>query len=115
MASLLRMTFDEAVGTFEDNSIDLLHIDGLHTYEAIKHDYECWLPKLADNSVVLFHDITVRMDDFGVYQLWEELQEIHPAAQFEHSHGLGILMPKGCTTIISHMLSKWDEIKPLYV
>ncbi|WP_342479224.1 class I SAM-dependent methyltransferase [Paenibacillus sp. FSL H7-0350] len=69
MASLLRMTFDEAVGTFEDNSIDLLHIDGLHTYEAIKHDYECWLPKLADNSVVLFHDITVRMDDFGVYQL----------------------------------------------
>lgn len=114
IANLLRMTFDEAIEKFEDNSIDLLHIDGLHTYEAVKHDYELWLPKLADNGVVLFHDITVHMDDFGVYQLWDELQEVYPAAQFEHSHGLGILMPKGCPPVMAHMLSEWDKIKPLY-
>ena len=31
----LRKTFDEAVDEFKDKSIDILHIDGYHTYEAV--------------------------------------------------------------------------------
>ena len=32
--SFLRASFDEAVAEFADDSIELLHIDGLHTYES---------------------------------------------------------------------------------
>lgn len=45
--SMLRMTFEEALSQFEDGSIDLLHIDGLHSYEAVCHDFEAWAPKLS--------------------------------------------------------------------
>lgn len=74
IGNLIRSTFDEALDQFQDETINLLHIDGYHTYEAVSHDYRTWLPKVAKNGIVLFHDIEVKSGDFGVYKFWDEVK-----------------------------------------
>ena len=103
IGNLIRSTFDDAVDRFQDETINLLHIDGYHTYEAVSHDYNTWLPKVAKNGIVLFHDIEVRSSDFGVYKFWDEVKAKYPHFQFAHSYGLGVLFPKGCS-------DKFEEI-----
>lgn len=90
-STLVRAAFDEAVEQFPDGTIDLLHIDGRHFYDDVKHDFETWRPKLSDRAVVLFHDTNVRDRDFGVFKLWNELRLEHRHFEFLHGYGLGIL------------------------
>ena len=86
-STLLRMPFDQAAGVVSDD-ISLLHIDGLHTYEAVKHDFETWEPKVTD--VILLHDICVPENpDFGVWKLWEEIKNDR-CFEFHHCHGLAV-------------------------
>jgi hypothetical protein len=95
---LLRMGFDEAAGRFEDHSIDVLHIDGYHTYDAVRHDFNTWIGKVSENGMILLHDIHVTRDDFGVYKFWDELKEQYPTLEFSHSNGLGVVF-KGIPAI----------------
>jgi GT2 family glycosyltransferase len=91
-SELIRSTFDSTVDRFEDGTIDLLHIDGLHTYEAVKHDFETWRTKVSKNGLILFHDICVRERGFGVWKLWSELIVEYPNHfEFDHAYGLGVL------------------------
>jgi hypothetical protein len=87
----IQALFKAALNCFEDGSIDLLHIDGLHTYQAVKQDFEAWLPKMSDAGVIIFHDINVFERDFAVWRLWSELRETYPSFAFAHKHGLGII------------------------
>lgn len=73
--NLIRKTFDQAAEDYPDYSIDLLHIDGLHTYTGVKHDYEVWFPKVRQNGIILLHDISVRKWGFGVYKLLLKLRK----------------------------------------
>lgn len=88
---LLQMTFEEAVHQFSEESIDLLHIDGCHNYEAVRQDWSLWQPKLSKRGVVLFHDTHLRKSGFEVWKLWEELSAQYPSLDIPYGYGLGVL------------------------
>jgi hypothetical protein len=88
------MTFDEALPLVADESVDLMHIDGFHTYEAVEHDFETWLPKLAPEGIILLHDVD-QSTGYGSAKFWNDLLKKHPGFAFTHSWGLGVVFPKG--------------------
>lgn len=96
---LVRRYFDDAAGEFDAKSIDLLHIDGTHTLEAVSNDYHTWLPKMSDRGVILFHDTNVNYQnagekaaDFKVKEFFDSVKNSFPHIEFTHCYGLGVLL-----------------------
>jgi hypothetical protein len=84
--TVLRAEF-ESVAKVWCRPVDILHIDGLHTLEAVKADFACWSPHVRQNGVILFHDTAV--DEFGVKDFFATLPE-DCRHSFPHSFGLGV-------------------------
>ena len=107
-----RKTFAEALPEFELNSIDLLHIDGCHTYEALKEDFESWLPKLAPNGIILLHDIAPD-SGYGSSEYYaEQIESQFSGFSFNHDFGLGVVLPKGdqgWEYLLSKEFHRWRE------
>jgi len=57
--TLYRMTSDDAVTNFQDESLDFIFIDGLHTYEQVKQDCLLYYPKIKKGGLFAGHDYTV--------------------------------------------------------
>lgn len=54
-----------------NRKIALLWIDGDHSYEGVKRDFECWEPHLLNNAVLAFDDSLNH--ECGVYKVVEDL------------------------------------------
>ena len=93
---------ESALKEFEDESINLLHIDGSHDYENVSGHFESWLPKIKRNGVILIHDINVKREDFGVEKFWEELKSKYFTKTHEEGHGLGIVLIGTSTVLLLH-------------
>ena len=46
----------EATKSFEDNSLDMVYIDGDHTYDFVFNDLNNWFPKVKEGGFVAGHD-----------------------------------------------------------
>jgi hypothetical protein len=92
--SFRRASFNEAVAEFADNSIGLLHLDGLHTYEGVREDFTTWLPKLAEDGVLLIHDVAPS-SGYESARFWADIKRQYPHFEFLNKWGLGIVFPNG--------------------
>jgi len=98
-STLIRSTFDDALPRFERETIDVLHLDGLHTENAVRHDLEAWLPKLRPGAILLLHDVGIRRPGFGVWKVWEELQGRGRSSTFHDGPGLGVWQKPPATSL----------------
>lgn len=82
--------------------IDLLFIDGDHSYAGVQHDWELFAPFVTPFGAVVFHDTLwdVRPDpalqrqDMGVPRFVEQLrQQDYPVLTLENDFGVSIVQP----------------------
>jgi hypothetical protein len=85
---IIKGDFNE-IAKIWDKEIDILHIDGLHAYEAVKNDFETWSKFLKEDGVIIMHDTYIDIEGFGVKQFFKEITL--PKLNFMHSAGLGIV------------------------
>jgi predicted O-methyltransferase YrrM len=64
--------------------VDLLMIDGDHSYEGVKTDFELYSPLVADGGLVVLHDILPNevSPDCHVDRLWRELRARYEVTEF---------------------------------
>jgi predicted O-methyltransferase YrrM len=55
-----------------DGQVDFLFIDGDHTYEGVKQDFEMYSPLVADDGIIALHDIVEHPNDPAVAERRQE-------------------------------------------
>jgi predicted O-methyltransferase YrrM len=82
--------------------IDLLFVDGDHSYEGVKADWVTFKPRMSPSGLVVFHDTIWELNpndkwyrtDIGVAQFIEELREQgYPVVTIERDYGVSIVQP----------------------
>lgn len=84
------------------SQIDLLFIDGDHSYDGVKHDWELYLPFVKQYGLVIFHDTLWDLHpeppfyrpDMGVPRFVEELRrQGYPVITIDKNYGVSIVQP----------------------
>ena len=70
--TIIRKPSDKAVNEFIDNSIDLIYIDGNHTYDYVKQDLNLWLPKVRKGGMLCGHDYQLKSVTKAVNEFLEQ-------------------------------------------
>ena len=75
MVSPLVMTSREAATQIPDRSLDLVFLDGDHSYASTAEDIAQWLPKLRPGGVLCGHDCEGPLSDFDAESLYAARNE----------------------------------------
>lgn len=93
-------TLETLKGVLAGRPVDAMFIDGDHTYQGVKQDYEMYAPLVRAGGLIGFHDIIDHPEhpDIQVSRLWREIRT-PDAIEFVHADaqwgGIGVLHAAG--------------------
>jgi predicted O-methyltransferase YrrM len=99
-------TVSELRQKLQGQEIDLLFIDGDHTYSGVKRDFQLYAPLVKRNGLIVFHDILYhpKIPQCKVNKFWNELKRRFPYKEFKKPKekwgwgqwgGIGVLYYRG--------------------
>ena len=95
--------FSTDVAKTWNRPIDILFIDGDHSYEGVKHDWDAFSPHVSPFGIVVFHDTiwdvgevdeNYQREDMGVPRFVDELrQEGYQVLTIPNDYGVSLVQP----------------------
>jgi predicted O-methyltransferase YrrM len=73
----------------QGHKLDFLFIDGDHSYEGVRKDFEMYSPLVRGSGLVAFHDITPCPPPKEVFKFWNEVKGSYVHKEFIHHTGKG--------------------------
>ena len=69
-------TLEKLKSILGNEKIDFLFIDGDHTYEGVRKDFEMYSPLVANGGIIAFHDIVLHPPETfcEVHKFWKEVK-----------------------------------------
>jgi len=96
-----RLTLEKVEKILKDRKVELLFIDGDHSYEGIKKDFKMYSPLVKSGALVCFHDIVPGDPKKvgGVPEFWKEIRERYETQEIvenwnQAGYGIGIIFMK---------------------
>jgi predicted O-methyltransferase YrrM len=92
-------TLEEVKKILNGNQLDFLFIDGDHTYEGVKKDFEMYSPLVKKEGIIAFHDINpgLEKDNILVPRFWSEIKNNFKYLEFiqdidQKGYGIGVIL-----------------------
>lgn len=86
---------EKTMRLFEGKPVDLLFIDGDHTFEGVKKDWEMYSPLVRSGGMIVFHDVAGNYEDTQVKTLWDSVKVGSNHREYilsqDGHYGIGIL------------------------
>lgn len=68
-------TLEQVRALLGGRPVDFLFIDGDHTYEGVKRDFNNYAPLVRPRGLIALHDVSVNMNpDCQVHRFWQEIK-----------------------------------------
>jgi len=99
------MTSEEAAGIFTE-PVALLFVDGVHEYDYVKTDFDCWFPKVRDGGILVFHD-TAGAAHTGAKRFVE--RHVYRSRRFR-----GARFVDSATVVEKVVRNRWPDVVHLY-